>query len=142
MPKVHIEKIIHAERHRVFDIVANFENFQNIMPKYFPSIRVRSVRENTAIVEEHLRLGNREFVMMTKHVTKYPETHEVFVIGGDAKGTHIMEKYEKTNETTKLIVDADIKMGGFSKILSVFSGEKIKIEFTKIIDEFAKLAED
>ncbi len=142
MPQVHIEKIIHAERHHVFDIVANFENFQNIMPKYFPSIRVRSVRENTAIVEEHLRLGNREFVMMTKHVTKYPEMHEIFVIGGDAKGTHIMEKYEKANDATKLIVDADIKMGGFLKILSVFSGEKIKIEFTKIIDEFAKLAEN
>jgi coenzyme Q-binding protein COQ10 len=122
--------------------VANFENFQNILPKYFPSIRIRSVRENTAIVEEHLRLGNKEFIMMTKHVTKYPETHEVFVIGGDAKGTHIIEKYEKTGEATKLVVDADIKIGGILKLLSVFSGKKIKTEFNQIIDEFAKLAEN
>ncbi len=142
MPKVHIEKIINAERHHVFDIVANFENFQNILPKYFPSIRIRSVRENTAIVEEHLRLGNKELIMMTKHVTKYPETHEVFVIGGDAKGTHIIEKYEKTGESTKLVVDADIKIGGILKVLSVFSGKKIKTEFNQIIDEFAKLAEN
>ncbi len=141
MPKVHIEKIINAERHRVFDIVANFENFQNIMPQYFPSIRIRSIRENTAVVEEHLRLGNREFIMMTKHVTKYPETHEVFVIGGDAKGTHIMEKYEKVGDATKLIISADIKLGGFLKILSIFSGKKFKTEFNQIIDEFIKLAE-
>lgn len=142
MPKVHIEKIINAERHHVFDIVANFENFQNILPKYFPSVRIRSIRENTAVVEEHIRLGNREFIMMTKHVTKYPEKHEVFVIGGDAKGTHIVEKYEKVDGATKLTVDADIKFGGFLKILSVFSRKKIKTEFNEIIDEFTKLAEN
>jgi coenzyme Q-binding protein COQ10 len=125
----------------VFDIVANFENFQNILPRYFPSIRIRSVRENTAIVEEHIRLGNKEFIMMAKHVTKYPELHEIFVIGGDAKGTHIIEKYEKIGDATKLIVDADIRLGGFLKILSLFSRKKIKTEFTKIIDELTKLAE-
>jgi len=140
--QVHIEKMINAERHRVFDIVANFENLQNILPRYFPSIRVRSVRENTAVVEEHLRLGNKEFIMMTKHVTKYPEIHEIFVIGGDAKGTHITEKYENVGGTTKLIVDADIKLGGFLKILSLFSKKKIKTEFNQIIDEFTRLAEN
>lgn len=139
--QVHIEKTISAERHHVFDIVANFENLQNIMPRYFPSVRVRSVRENTAIVEEHLRLGNKEFIMMTKHVTKYPEIHEIFVIGGDAKGTRITEKYEKVGNTTKLIVDVDIKLGGFLKILSLFSRKKIKTEFNQIMDEFTKLAE-
>ena len=132
--------MINAERHRVFDVVANFENYQNILPTYFPSIRIRSVRENTAIVEEHLRLGGKELVMMTKHITIYPETHEIFVIGGDAKGTHIVEKYEKTGDATKLIVDEDIKMGSFLKTLFV-SGEKIKTEFNQMVDEFTKLAE-
>lgn len=140
--QVHIEKTINAERHHVFDIVANFENLQNILPRYFPSIRIRSVRENTAVVEEHLRLGNKEFIMMTKHITKYPEIHEIFVIGGDAKGTHIIEKYEKMGDTTKLVVDADIKLGGFLKILSIFSRKKIKTEFNQIIDEFTQLAEN
>ena len=139
--QVHIEKIINAERPYVFNIVANFENHQNILPQYFPSIRIRSVRENTAILEEHVRLGNKEFIMMTKHVTKYPELHEIFVIGGDAKGTCIIEKYEKVGDSTKLTVDADIKLGGFLKILSMFSKKKIKTEFTQIIDELGKLAE-
>ena len=140
MPKIHIEKTINAERHRVFDVVANFENYQNILPLYFPSVRIRSVRENTAIVEEHLQLGGKELVMMTKHITVYPETHEIFVIGGDAKGTHIVEKYEKAGEATKLIVDADFRLGGFLKTL-FFSGKKIKTEFNQMVDEFTKLAE-
>jgi coenzyme Q-binding protein COQ10 len=137
-----MEKIIKAERQHVFDVVANYEGFEKILPQYFPSIRIRSVRENTAVVEEHLRLGDRELVMMTKHVTKYPEIHEVFVIGGDAKGSHIVEKYEKVPDGTKLVVDADIKLKGLMKIAGLFAKQKITLEFGKIIDEFAKIAEN
>ncbi|MDG7050538.1 MAG: SRPBCC family protein [Nitrososphaerota archaeon] len=141
MPKIVIERIIHSERQRVFDIVANYENFQNILPKYFPSVRVRSVRENIAIVEEHLRLGDKELVMTTKHVTKYPESHDVFVLGGDAKGSHISETYEKIPEGTKLTVIADIKLKGMMKIAGLFAKSKIQSEFSKVIDEFCVIAE-
>lgn len=134
--------MVNAERHRVFDIVANFENYQNLLPQHFPSVRVRSVREDTAIVEEHLRLGGKELVMMTKHITKYPELHETYVVGGDAKGTRITEKYEKAGDATRLVVDANIDLGGFLKIRSILSGKKIKIEFNQIIEDFVKLAEN
>ncbi|HXG73236.1 MAG TPA: polyketide cyclase [Candidatus Nitrosotenuis sp.] len=141
MPKIHLEKLIRAERQAVFDLVANYENFQNILPQYFPSIRVRSVRDNVAVVEEHIKLGNRELVMTTKHVTKYPELHEIFVLGGDAKGSHIVEKYEKTDQGTMLIVDAHIKLSGAKAIAAIFAKKKISSDFGKIIDEFAKIAE-
>ena len=141
MPKIIIQKIIKADRQHVFDIVANYENFQNILPKYFPSIRVRSVRENIAIVEEHLRLGQKELVMTTKHVTKYPELHEVFVLGGDAKGSRISETYEKVEQGTKITVIADIKLNGVMKVLGFFAKSKIQSEFSKVIDEFCIVAE-
>ncbi|MEO9309423.1 MAG: SRPBCC family protein [Nitrososphaera sp.] len=142
MPKIHLEKLIKAERQTVFDIVANYENFENILPQYFTSIRVRSVRENVAVVEEHLKLGERELIMTTKHVTKYPETHEIFVLGGDAKGSHIIEKYEKADQGTKLVVDADIKLRGAKALGAIFAKKKIASDFGKIIDEFAKIAEN
>ena len=141
MPRITVEKIIRAERQHVFDIVANYENFQQTMPQYFTSVRVRSVRDNTAVVEEHLKLGGRELVMMTKHVTKYPEIHEVFVIGGDAKGSHFVEKYDKLDGKTKLTVDANIKLGGLMGVAGVFAKQRIASEFGKVIDEFARIAE-
>ena len=141
MPKIHFERLIKAEQQAVFDVVANYENFQNILPQYFPSVLVRSVRENVAIVEEHLNLGKRELVMTTKHVTKHPELHEVFVLGGDAKGSQIVEKYEKVSDGTKLVVDADIKLSGMSAIAGILAKKKIASDYGKIIDEFAKIAE-
>ena len=141
LPKINFEKIVKAERNKVFDIAANYEQFQKIMPKYFPSIRVRSVRGNTSVVEEHVRVAGRELVMMTKHVTKYPELHEVFVIGGDAKGSHIIEKYESIKAGTKIIVEANLNLSGSLRILAFFGKGKIKKGFTKIMDEFANIAE-
>lgn len=141
MPKIHLEKLIKADRQAVFDVVANYENFQKLLPQYFPSIRVRSVRDNVAVVEEHLKLGDRELVMTTKHVTKYPEIHEVFVLGGDAKGSHIIEKYDKVSEGTKITVDADIRLSGVKVIAAILAKKKIASDFSKIIDEFAKIVE-
>jgi len=141
LPKINFEKIIKAERNKVFEIAANFEEFQKTLPKYFPSIYVRSVRDNVAVVEEHVRLQGRELIMMTKHITRYPELHEVFVIGGDAKGSHIVEQYQTIPGGTKVIVKADIKLKGILKITGFFGQRKIKKGFTKIMDEFAKIAE-
>ena len=141
MLKINFEKIVKAERNHVFDIAANYEDFQKTLPKYFPSIRVRSVRGDTAVVEEHIRISGRELVMMTKHVTKYPELHEVFVIGGDAKGSHIIEKYQSVPEGTKITVHAELKLIGILKLARFFGKNKIKKGMVKIMDEFAQIAE-
>ncbi len=79
--------------------------------------------------------------MMTKHITKYPELHEVFVIGGDAKGSHIIERYESVKEGTKITVVADLTLRGPLKLAAFFGKSKIKKGFVKIMDEFAKIAE-
>jgi coenzyme Q-binding protein COQ10 len=142
LTKIHFEKIVKAERKKVFDITTNYKQFQKTLPKYFPSVRIRSTRGNTAVVEEHIRIAGREFIMMTKHVTQYPETHEVFVIGGDAKGSHIVERYESIQESTKITVDADLKLTGILKIAALFGKDKIKKGLSKIMDEFAKIAEN
>jgi len=134
--------IIKADRVKVFNIVANYEDFQKILPQYFPSVRVRSKRDDVAIVEEHVIIAGRELIMMAKHVTKFPELHEVFVIGGNAKGSHIVEKYESVPEGTRLVVDADLKFGGRLKIAGFFRKGDIRKGFLKIIDEFAKIAEN
>ena len=86
MPRFSLEKIINAKRETVYSILSNYEDYQKLLPQYFPSIRVRSVRNNVSVVEEHLNLGDKELVIMAKHVIEEPVLHDVFVIGGDAKG--------------------------------------------------------
>ena len=112
-----------------------------MMPKYYPSIRVGSVRDNVAIVEEHLKLGNKEMVMTTKHVSKYPESHDVFVLGGDAKGSHISEIYEKAEQGTKLTITANFKLKGMAKLAGMFGKSTIESDYGAMIDDLCKIAE-
>ena len=142
MPKFSLEKTVHAKRETVYEIMSNYENYQKLIPQHFPSVRVRSVRENISVVEEHMNLGDKELVIMAKHVTEEPVLHEIFVIGGDAKGSHIKQQFIKVSEGTKIIVDVDLKLKGKMKISSMFGQSKFKEDYAKILDDFIKIAEN
>lgn len=121
--------------------MTNYKNFQKILPQYYPSIRIISVRGNVSVVEEHLQIAGRELVMMAKHVTDEPILHEIFIIGGDAKGTHIIKRYESVTHGTKLTLEIDWKLKGMMKLSNFFGKNKVLNDYSKIIDEFAVIAE-
>jgi len=134
--------MVHAKRETVYEILSNYENYEKLIPQHFPSVRVRSVRGNISVVEEHMNLGDRELVIMAKHVTKEPVLHEVFVIGGDAKGSYIKQQFIEISEGTKIIVNVDFKLKGKMKISSMFGKNKIEQDYAKILDDFVKIAEN
>jgi coenzyme Q-binding protein COQ10 len=142
LPKFSLEKTVHAKRETVYEILSNYENYQKLIPQYFPSVRVRSVRENISVVEEHMNLGDKELVIMAKHVTEKPVLHEVFVIGGDAKGSHIKQQFIEISEGTKIIVDVDLKLKGKMKMSNMFGKNKFEEDYGKILDDFIKIAEN
>ncbi len=142
MPKFSLEKTVRAKRETVYEILSNYENYQKLIPQHFPSVRVRSVRENISVVEEHMNLGDKELVIMAKHVTEKPVLHEVFVIGGDAKGSHIKQQFIEISEGTKIIVDVDLKLKGKMKMSSMFGKNRFEEDYSKILDDFIKIAEN
>ncbi len=142
MSKFSLEKIVNAKRETVYERLSNYENYEKLVPQHFPSVRVRSVRGNISVVEEHMNLGDRELIIMAKHVTKEPVFHEVFVIGGDAKGSHIKQQFIEISEGTKIMVDVDFKLKGKMKISSMLGKNKIERDYVKILDDFVKIAEN
>ncbi len=94
------------------------------------------------MVEEHMNLGDLELLLMAKHVTTEPVLHEVFVIGGDAKGSHIKQQFIKVSEWTKIIVYVDLKLKGKMKMSIMFGKNKFEEDYAKILDDFAKIAEN
>jgi coenzyme Q-binding protein COQ10 len=142
LTKFSLEKIVYAKREIVYEKLTNYENYQKLVPQHFPSIRVRSVRGNISVVEEHMKLGDLELVVMAKHVTTEPVLHEVFVIGGDIKGSYIKQQFIEVSEGTKIMVDVDLKLKGKMKMSSMFGKNKFEQDYSKILDDFAKIAEN
>jgi len=136
------EKIVHAKRESVFEIFANFDNYQKLFPQHFPSVRIRSVRNDVSVVEEHLILGNKELLIMAKHVSKTPVLHEIFVIGGDGKGSHIQEQFIDVLDGTKILVDVNLKLKGKMKIFGLFAKNKFQHDYEQILNDFIKTAEN
>ena len=126
----------------MFDIFSNFENYQKLLPQHFPSVRVRSIRNNVAVVEEYLNLGNKELLIMAKHVSDNPVYHEVFVIGGDIKGSYFKQQFIEFENTTKVIFDIDLKLKGKSLVSSMLKKNNYEQDYSKILDDFVKIIEN
>ena len=136
-----LEKIINAKRKDVFDIFSNYEQYEKLIPKYFPSIRIRSVRGETAVVEEHLKLGDLELILMSKHVSKPNVLHEVYVIGGKSKGSYIRQEFIEIPEGTKILVDVDLKLMGMLKIPKLLDKSKLSQNYSNLLDDLGILCE-
>ena len=117
MTKITFERIIRSDPKKVFDVISNFENYEKLLPNYYPLVRIKSVRDESSLVAEHLRLHDKEFVIMAKHFNDPPHRHEMRVVGGDIKGSYIIEKIIPFESQTKIIVEAEINTGKRFSIL-------------------------
>ena len=137
-----LEKIIHAKRKDVLKIFSNYDDYEKLIPQYFPSIRIRSVRGNIAVVEEHLKLGDLELVLMSKHVATPFVLHEVYVIGGKSKGSHIKQEFVEIPEGTKILIDVDLKLTGLIKIPKVLDKSKLIENYSNLLNDLTILCEN
>ena len=124
MIKITFERTIRSDPKKVFDIISNFENYERLFPDYYPSVRIKSVRDESSLVAEHLRLHDKEFVIMAKHFNDPPHRHEMRVVGGDIKGSYIIEKIIPFETQTRIIVEAKINTGKRFSILKNTDYEK------------------
>ena len=117
MLKISFEREINADLEKSFNVISNFENFQKLFPDFYPSILIKSVRDESSLVAEHLKLHDTEFIIMSKHFISKPHSHEMRVVGGDIKGSSINEIFSFDNGKTLLKVNAelDVKSSRFSK---------------------------
>ena len=98
------------------------------------------MRGDVSVVEEHLVLGSMELLIMAKHVLQKPILHEIFVIGGDAKGSQIKQEFVELEGGTKILVDVDLKFSGRMRMSAMLGGNNFKQDYSKILDDFAVLA--
>ena len=138
MTKITFEKIIRSDPKKVFDIISNFENYERLLPNYYPSVRIKSVRDESSLVAEHLKLHDKEFVIMAKHFNDPPYRHEMRVIGGDIKGSYIIEKLIPFESETKIIVEAKINTG---KRFSILKNADYKKALEDLYDEVITIIE-
>jgi len=138
---VKVTKIIKAERSKVFNTITDFENLPNRLPEFFNSIKIVSKEGNVTIIEESVKMAGRDITQTTKHILTPPKIHQVLVMTGDAKGSHIIETYENVSEGTRVTVDGDFKLSGKLKLVGFVVKRKIEKNINEVMDALAKIVE-
>ncbi len=139
MLKVKVVRIIKAEKDKVFFTMTDFENLPLKLPQIFKSVKIISREGNSFVTEEFVKMAGREITQKVKHVIYPTEKHEVFILEGDAKGSHIVESYEETSNGTKIIVEGNFKLAGKLNLLGFIAKWKIEKSINDVMDEFSKL---
>lgn len=137
MVKFLSEKLVTSSVPDSLQLFSDFENYSEIFPDFYPYIKVKSVRDNSALVVEHLHLCDNEFVIMAKHEWT-PTHHQMRVVGGDIKGSHITQDFISHGSQTLIKFSAEIKFSGISKLSNYLSKNKIEECLNELFDEFLK----
>lgn len=77
---------------------------------------------------------------MAKHVLQNPTMHDIFVVGGNIKGSYFKEEFIEISGYTKVIVDVKIKFGKLN-IQNLYTN-KYRKYYECILDDFAKICEN
>ncbi len=118
-----------------------FRSYPETIPQHFPSVRVRSVRGDVAVVEEHMNLGGRRLVIMARHLSLPPSTHNLFVIGGSLKGSSILQRFDVAGDDTLVVTDVNLRLGLAMGINSMLDRGRYKRDYGAILDDLAAAAE-
>lgn len=133
MTPLELEVVVEGSLSHTFEKLTNFENFQKKAPKFYPHLKIKSRRDNVYVIEQHLILGEKEFVMMTKHIVTYPRSHDFYVIGGDCKGSHLKEEFIEINGTTKIRLTGEFKVPRIFFLKKAITQEELKDSFKGIV---------
>lgn len=110
------------------------------MPEIFESVTVRSSRDDTSVVEQHMMLSGKRFVVMARHTKTAPDTHDIQIVGGDIRGTHITERYDAIPQGTRVTVIADVRLRRMLALPGVFGKNRMQKGLEDIIDGLARTA--
>ena len=103
---------IAADIDAVYEMVSDHAKLCKI-DDMFVKVKVRSVRPSSAVNEETISLNGRTYKCMVKHLFAPPYTHSYAIVGGDAKGSQIIQTLQKIPDGTKVTLDIQWKEGLF-----------------------------
>ena len=139
MVRVASSKIINLPQERVFSVVKDIDKLPNLFPDRYKSFNILEQSDNHILTEEIVSISGKEIKQKVKHILEPNRMLKSEIIEGDTKGTIlIIELNPKSNSSTEIKIDADLKFGKLGTVFGIFAKRKIKNEIDHIIDQFSK----
>ena len=139
MVRVVSSKTVNLTPERVFSAIKDIAKLPTLFPDKYKSFKIIDQSDNYILTEEIVSISGKEINQKVKHTLEPDRMLKSEVIEGDTKGTIlIIELDPKSNSSTEIKIDADLKYGKIGAVLGIFAKRKIKNEIDNLIDRFSK----
>jgi ribosome-associated toxin RatA of RatAB toxin-antitoxin module len=139
MVRVVSSKTVNLPRGKVFSTIKEVDKLPTLFPDKYKSFKVIERSDNHILTEEIISISGKEIKQKVQHSLEPDRMLKSEVVEGDTKGTVlIIELDSKSDSSTEIKIDADLKYGKIGAVLGIFAKRKVKSEMNKIIDQLSK----
>lgn len=138
MVRVVSSKTVNLPRGKVFSTIKEIDKLPTLFPDKYKSFKVIDRSDDYILTEEIVSISGKETKQKVQHSLEPDRMLKSEVVQGDTKGTIlIIELDSKSDSSTEIKIDADLKYGKIGAVLGIFAKRKIKSEMNKIIDQLS-----
>ena len=112
LSNITITKMADVETEKIFTIMADVENYPYVLPKNVLSVTKLEETNSSLVYEMTVQEKGFETTLLVRH-DLFPYDEQILtVLDGDAENTVIHQKFQKQDNSTKLITDIEINLSG------------------------------
>ncbi|HEY6950703.1 MAG TPA: hypothetical protein VI146_08855 [Nitrososphaeraceae archaeon] len=142
MVRVVSTKIVNIPRDKVFSVIKEIDKLPVLFPDKYKSFKILDQSDNYILTEEIVSISGKEIKQKVKHILEPNKLLRSEIIEGDTKGTIlVIELNSKSNSSTEIKIDANLKFGKIGAIFGIFAKHKIKTEIDSFINRYSKQEE-
>lgn len=139
MVRVVSSKTVNLPQEKVFSTIKEIDKLPTLFPDKYKSFKVVERSDNRILTEEIVSISGKEIKQKVQHSLEPDRRLKSEVIEGDTRGTILIIDLEpKSESSTEIKIDADLKYGKIGAMLGIFAKHKIKNEMDKLIDQISK----
>jgi len=139
-------KLVDVEQSKLFETMANIENYPEILKDNYVSVKVLNKTSNgigySIFAEETLTQSGIITTLQTKHSVSPNEVHKIEVLNGDAKETELIVHFEPKGNSTLLTVEAKIRVTGILAPFGFLAQSNLESALNTIIEQFIEYAKN
>lgn len=138
MVRVVSSKTVNLPQGKVFSTIKEIDKLPTLFPEKYRSFKVVERSDNRILTEEIVSISGKEIKQKVQHSLEPDRRLKSEVIEGDTRGTILIIELEpKSESSTEIKIDADLKYGKIGAMLGIFAKRKIKNEMDKLIDQIS-----
>lgn len=129
-------KIIDVEQNKIFNTMADIENYPNILPDNFLSIEIINKTDSIIYAREIVQEKGIQTTIFVKHTLTPFEKHSIEILDGDAKDSKITINFDKMGNKTSVISNIETHLRGSLYPLGFIPEGVIQNELDDILSKF------